>query len=79
MSTAKTREPPTIEPKCIQIDARGDEIDFQLLVRQQEGYSSQLADSDGFFQSQVFDKSLLLTRGTDPVGGWAYRLLMKDV
>jgi Uma2 family endonuclease len=61
------------------IDARGDEIDFQLLVRQQEDYSGQLADVEGFVESQVLDRSFQLTRGVDPLGGWAYRLLMKDV
>ncbi len=56
------------------IDARRRDVSFRILVRGASAYVDSPADADGFVPSGVLGKSFRLTRTTDPVGGWRYRL-----
>jgi Uma2 family endonuclease len=58
------------------IDARGDEIDFQLLVRRKRGYVTMPAE-EGWYRSRVFGRSFRLTRRRNRMGRWQYRLEVK--
>ena len=55
------------------IDARGDEIDFQVLVWQPDGYVAG-AETDGWSTSPVFGRKFQLTRQHDRLGRWRYEL-----
>lgn len=55
------------------VDARGEEIDFQVLVWQAEGYSNQ-DDHDAWKYSPVFDRQFRFTRERNRVGTWRYQL-----
>ena len=57
------------------IDARGKEIDFQLLHYRKTGYAA--ARKDGWQRSHVFGRGFQLTRSRDRHGGWRYTLLVK--
>ena len=63
-------------PEYWLIDARGDEISFEILVRHPAGYQSKRLKS-GWRQSAVFGKQFRLVRRRDQLGDWAYRLEMK--
>lgn len=56
------------------VDARGDEIDFRILVPGKNSYRKQPVGADGFITSNVFAQRFRLTRHRNPVGGYAYRL-----
>lgn len=56
------------------IDARGDEIAFELLVRGADQYLPADADSDGYQFSPVLNSRFALSRERNPVGGFRYRL-----
>lgn len=58
------------------IDARGEEIDFQLLVRGEEAFFPAPPDADGYCRSKVFEARFRLTRDRNPVGGYRYTLLI---
>ncbi len=64
-------------PEYWLIDARGDHIDFQLLVHGEREYQSVAPDADGYRRSSVFGVSFLLTRQLDPLGEFDYRLLQR--
>jgi Uma2 family endonuclease len=55
------------------VDARGEEIDFQILVRGTDGYQSVEAAS-GMKASEVLPASFRLTRERDRSGLWNYTL-----
>jgi Uma2 family endonuclease len=60
------------------IDARGVEIDFQILVRGKRGYVA-APSKGGWQQSPVFGQSFRLTRRQHQRGGWLYRLESRPV
>jgi Uma2 family endonuclease len=64
-------------PEYWLIDARGDEIDFQLLVRGADDYVAQPADAKGYLLSPCFGRRFLLTRKAHKISGWSYRLLTR--
>ena len=55
------------------IDARGEAIDFQLLVRADGGYQGAPL-VDGWAYSPVFEREFRLTRERDRLGRWKYDL-----
>lgn len=59
------------------IDARGKEIDFQILVRHKKGYAA-APKKDGWQRSPVFGRFFRLTRKKHPDGDWLYRLEARD-
>jgi Uma2 family endonuclease len=60
-------------PEYWLVDARGDKIKFELLVRHPRTYkASHLAR--GWAASPVFGRSFRLTRERDPLGDWSYTL-----
>jgi Uma2 family endonuclease len=60
-------------PEYWLIDARGDEIDFQILHGRRSGYAA--APSKGGWQrSRVFGREFRLQRHQDEFGLWEYRL-----
>lgn len=60
-------------PEYWLIDARGEDIDFQVLVWQPDGYESQEQQA-GWTFSPVFDHQFKLTREKNRVGTWRYIL-----
>jgi Uma2 family endonuclease len=59
------------------IDARGEEIEFEILLWRKSGYA-QSAIHDGWRQSRVFGRRFRLTRKQDRVGVWKYKLESKE-
>ena len=59
------------------INALGDEIDFQLLVRGSEGFVP-VPPQDGWFHSPVFGAAFRLTREKNARGLWEYTLHIDD-
>ena len=59
------------------IDARGDEIVFQILHWRKNGYAA-ASPRDGWVQSRVFGRSFRLTRQKDRRGGWRYSLAVRE-
>jgi len=55
------------------IDARGDDIDFQILYHSKDGYEAALRQRD-WQQSRVFGRSFRLERQQDEFGLWEYTL-----
>ena len=60
-------------PEYWLIDARGEEIDFQILIWHKDGYRSQ-TDKKGWQRSKVFGHSFRLVRRKDDLGLWEYTL-----
>jgi len=60
-------------PEYWLIDARGEAIDFQILVWQTDGYVV-AEDQDGWRLSPVFDCEFQLTRKRNRIGNWRYDL-----
>jgi Uma2 family endonuclease len=58
------------------IDARGEDINFQILVRRAKGYQRATV-RDGWWRSQVFNRWFRLVRRRDRMGQWQYRLELK--
>lgn len=58
------------------IDARGDEIDFQILSWRPSGYVA-VPSKGGWVFSKVFRCSFRLTRTRDRLGGWSYKLRVR--
>jgi Uma2 family endonuclease len=58
------------------IDARGDEIAFQILHWRKNGYVS-APRKDGWQRSRVFGRSFRLSRSRNRRGGWRYNLAIK--
>lgn len=61
-------------PEYWLIDARGEEIDFKLLVAGDSQYEEAPADGDGWRRSPVFDREFHLSRHRDRVNRWRYKL-----
>ncbi len=59
------------------IDARGDEVDFQILTRSKRGYVAVPADRDGYRRSPLFRHSFFLSREIEEADEESYRLLSK--
>lgn len=60
-------------PEYWLIDARGEEIDFQILVHRKAGYVA-VAPRDGWYPSRVFGRSFRLERRRNRMGRWQYKL-----
>lgn len=61
-------------PEYWLLDARGDDVDFRLLVAGESQYVEQHADPDGYRVSQVFGKAFRVRRSPDQLGRWQYHL-----
>ena len=59
------------------IDARKEEVDFQILRRNGKGFVPIERSTGGWLRSEVFQKSFRLIRGTDPIGKPLYTLDVK--
>ena len=59
------------------VDARGKQIEFQILVRGKKRYRKMPTDRDGFVASKVFSRRCRLRRDSNPVGRYRYRLETK--
>jgi Uma2 family endonuclease len=55
------------------IDARGDEILFEILVHRRKGYVA-VRMKDGWQRSEVFQQSFRLIRWRNRMGWWSYKL-----
>jgi Uma2 family endonuclease len=55
------------------VDARGDDVDFQILLHRRAGYVA-AASREGWVRSRVFNREFRLLRKKDRVGMWTYRL-----
>jgi Uma2 family endonuclease len=60
------------------IDARGIEMDFQILARGDSDWMAVVPDDKGYRRSDVLKGSFQLTRDRNPVGGSRYTLLGKS-
>ena len=58
------------------IDARGDEIDFQILHWRKTGYAA-APHKEGWQRSRVFGRSFRLTRARNRRSGWRYKLAVR--
>ena len=56
------------------IDARGDELLFQIHTRGQDAFQAVHVDSDGFQPSAVFSRNFQLLRSRNRRGHWQYEL-----
>jgi len=56
------------------IDARGAEIDFQVLILAESKYIPTVVDDEGFRPSRALGKQVRLTRELNRIGGWRYTL-----
>ncbi len=59
------------------IDARGDELEFQILHWRKKGYLA-APRQDGWQRSQVFGRSFQLSRTRDRRGNWRYELAVRQ-
>jgi Uma2 family endonuclease len=64
-------------PEYWLIDARGDEIAFQILHWRKSGYVAAVTE-DGWHLSRVFDRAFRMERERNRLGSWAYTLPMKE-
>jgi Uma2 family endonuclease len=60
-------------PEYWMADALGDDVDFQILVRQRTGYKP-APQKAGWVYSRVFERYFRLTRRRDRAGYWRYKL-----
>jgi Uma2 family endonuclease len=60
------------------IDARGEEIDFQILIRGKRGFQK-AASRGGWQRSVVFERYFRLERRRHPLGPWIYTLRVKRI
>jgi Uma2 family endonuclease len=63
-------------PEYWLVDARGDEIVFQILVRRRTGYVAVVARG-GWHKSRVFPANFRLERRRNRAGRWKYKLQVK--
>ena len=56
------------------IDARSDEISFDILCRVEDAFQSATQDVDGWQESKLFGRKFRLTRQRDRIGCWQYTL-----
>jgi Uma2 family endonuclease len=64
-------------PEYWLVDARGEEIRFQILRRRKERYTT-TPEKDGWQHSQVFGRSFSLERRRDELDLWEYTLHVRD-
>jgi Uma2 family endonuclease len=60
-------------PEYWLVDARHDEVSFQMLRRQRDHYAA-VRVRDGWRRSRVFGRGFALTRKTNRLGNWQYTL-----
>lgn len=60
------------------IDGRGEEIEFELLVRGETSFVGTTPDVDGYRYSPTFGHSYRFIREADPIVGWQCRLLARS-
>jgi Uma2 family endonuclease len=65
-------------PEYWLIDARGEEIDFQIHLRRSKKYVAG-PSKDGWHWSPLFRRWFRMTRTVDRAGMWRYRLDVKEV
>jgi Uma2 family endonuclease len=63
-------------PEYWLIDARGEEIEFTIQVREADGYKP-ASRRGGWQKSRAFGRSFRLERKRDQIGQWEYRLRVK--
>jgi Uma2 family endonuclease len=63
-------------PEYWLVDARGADIDFQILQRRKTGYAATPV-KEGWPRSRIFGRSFRLTRKRDPLDFWQYALEVK--
>ena len=61
-------------PEYWLIDARGEAIDFKLLVPGDGGYIEAPSDDEGWRRSPIFEREFHLSRDRDRVNRWRYHL-----
>ncbi|MEM6330335.1 MAG: Uma2 family endonuclease [Planctomycetota bacterium] len=61
-------------PEYWMLDARGEQVDFKLLIAGEQGYAEAPADGDGWRRSPVFGREFHLSRDRDRVNRWRYCL-----
>jgi Uma2 family endonuclease len=66
-------------PEYWLIDARGDEIHFQILLRQPDGYEPAPQRRGGWQESPVFGRLFRLQRRRGRLGLWQYTLQVKPL
>jgi Uma2 family endonuclease len=59
------------------VDARGEELSFQVLLRRKNGYVA-APSADGWLRSKVFGRSFRLERKLDDLGLWDYTLHVRE-
>lgn len=64
-------------PEYWLVDARGEEVVFQILCRRKAGYVAAPARA-GWQRSRVFGRSFRLSRQRDDLGLWEYTLEVRD-
>jgi Uma2 family endonuclease len=64
-------------PEYWLVDARGDELSFQILLRRKDRYVA-AANRDGWQRSKVFNRSFRLERVLDDYGLWDYTLHVRE-
>jgi Uma2 family endonuclease len=64
-------------PEYWLVDARGEAVSFQVLLRRKSGYQAAAA-KDGWHRSKVFGRSFRLERALDDFGLWEYTLDSRD-
>lgn len=61
-------------PEFWLVDARKDEVRFQIHQRAATGYEAVVPDGDGLQHSAIFERSFKLTRHQARAGGWRYEV-----
>jgi len=61
------------------VDARGESIEFKILASGSRGYVEAPSEPDGYRGSDVLEGAFLITRDLNPVGGYRYRLLHREI
>ncbi len=64
-------------PEYWLVDARGEEVDFQLLVWAETGYENVTPMGRGWLASRVFRREFRLIRRRNPIALWEYTLQVK--
>jgi Uma2 family endonuclease len=64
-------------PEYWLVDARGEELSFQILLRRKNGYAAAPV-KDGWQRSKVFARSFRLERVLDDFGLWEYTLHVRE-
>jgi len=65
-------------PEYWLIDARKDQLRFEILRSTRKGYSA-TPDQDGWLPSRVFNRKFRLKRTKNPIGLWQYKVLVRPI